>query len=68
MLFTTITSIFYQIFLIKIKLLNVLKEVESIEKKYIYNNFHGVVPNKAFKKVVYFHTSYHLYQFGVYDS
>lgn len=52
----------------KIKLLNALKEVESVEKKYIYNNFHGVVPNKAFKKVVYFHTLYHLYQFGVYDS
>jgi hypothetical protein len=50
----------------KIKLLNALKEVESVEKKYIYNNFHGVVPNKAFKKIVYFHTSYHLYQFGVY--
>ena len=52
----------------KIKLLNALKEVEFVQKKYIYNNFHGVVPNKAFKKVVYFHTSYHLYQFGVYDS
>ena len=52
----------------KIRLLNALKEVESVEKKYIYNNFHGVVPNKAFKKVVYFHTSYHLYQFGVYDD
>ena len=23
---------------------------------------------KAFKKVVYFHTSYHLYQFGVYGD
>ncbi len=52
----------------KIRLLNALKEVESVEKKYIYNNFHGVVPNKAFKKVVYFHTSYHLYQFGVYGN
>jgi hypothetical protein len=52
----------------KIKLLNALKEVESVEKKYIYNNFHGVVPNKAFKKIVYFHTSYHLYQFGVYGD
>ncbi len=52
----------------KIRLLNALKEVESVEKKYIYNNFHGVVPNKAFKKVVYFHTSYHLYQFGVYGD
>ena len=52
----------------KIKLLNALKEVESVEEKYIYNNFHGIVPNKAFKKVVYFHTSYHLYQFGVYGD
>ena len=52
----------------KIRLLNALKEVESVEKKYICNNFHGVVPNKAFKKVVYFHTSYHLYQFGVYGD
>ncbi|MBL6679089.1 MAG: hypothetical protein ISQ42_04715 [Flavobacteriaceae bacterium] len=52
----------------KIKLLIALKEVESVEKKYIYNVFHGVVPNKAFKKVVYFHTSYHLYQFGVYGD
>ena len=52
----------------RIKLLKALKEVESIEKKYIYNSFHGIVSNKYFKKVVYFHTSYHLYQFGVYDS
>jgi len=52
----------------KIKLLIALKEVESVEEKYIYNNFHGIVPNKAFKKVVYFHTSYHLYQFGVYGG
>ena len=52
----------------KIKLLNALKEVESVEEKFIYNNFHGIVPNKAFKKVVYFHTSYHLYQFGVYGN
>jgi len=52
----------------KIKLLNALNEVESVEKKYIYNNFHGIVPNKVFKKVVYFHTSYHLYQFNVYKT
>jgi len=52
----------------KIKLLNALNEVESVEKKYIYNNFHGIVPNKGFKKVVYFHTSYHLYQFNVYKT
>ena len=45
-----------------------LKEVESIDNKYLFNNFHGVVPNKAFKKVVYFHTSYHLYQFDVYKT
>ncbi|MBT3646087.1 MAG: hypothetical protein HOA78_02725 [Cryomorphaceae bacterium] len=51
----------------KNKLINDLKEVESINKKYLVNNFHGIVPNKAFKKVVYFHTSYHLYQFGVYN-
>ena len=52
----------------KNKLINDLKEVESINKKYLFNNFHGIVPNKAFKKVVYFHTSYHLYQFGVYGD
>ena len=40
----------------KNKLINDLKEVESINKKYLVNNFHGIVPNKAFKKVVYFHT------------
>ena len=51
----------------KNKLINDLKEVESINKKYLVNNFHGIVANKAFKKVVYFHTSYHLYQFGVYN-
>ena len=51
----------------KNKLINDLKEVESINKKYLVNNFHGIVPNKAFKKVVYFHTSYKLYQFGVYN-
>ena len=51
----------------KNKLINDLKEVELINKKYLVNNFHGIVPNKAFKKVVYFHTSYHLYQFGVYN-
>ena len=51
----------------KNKLINDLKEVESINKKYLVNNFHGIVPNKSFKKVVYFHTSYHLYQFGVYN-
>ena len=51
----------------KNKLIKDLKEVESINKKYLVNNFHGIVPNKAFKKVVYFHTSYHLYQFGVYN-
>ena len=52
----------------KNKLINDLKEVDSVNKKYLFNNFHGIVPNKAFKKVVYFHTSYHLYQFGVYVS
>ena len=38
----------------KNKLINDLKEVESINKKYLVNNFHGIVPNKAFKKVIYF--------------
>ena len=52
----------------KNKLINDLKEVESINKKYLLNNFHGIVPNKAFKRVVYFHTSYHLYQFDVYNT
>ena len=52
----------------KNKLINDLKEVESINKRYLFNNFHGIVPNKAFKKVVYFHTSYHLYQFDVYET
>ena len=52
----------------KNKLINDLKEVESINKEFLFNNFHGIVPNKAFKKVVYFHTSYHLYQFDVYKA
>ena len=52
----------------KNKLINDLKEVESINKEYLFNNFHGIVPNKSFKKVVYFHTSYHLYQFDVYKT
>ena len=39
----------------KNKLINDLKEVESINKKYLVNNFHGIVPNKEFKKIVYFH-------------
>ena len=52
----------------KNKLINDLKEVESINNKYLLNNFHGIVPNEAFKKVVYFHTSYHLYQFDVYKT
>ena len=52
----------------KNKLIIDLKEVEYINKEYLFNNFHGIVPNKAFKKVVYFHTSYHLYQFDVYKT
>ena len=52
----------------KNKLINDLKEVESISNKYLLNNFHGIVPNETFKKVVYFHTSYHLYQFDVYKT
>jgi hypothetical protein len=52
----------------KNKLISDLKEVESIKKEYLFNNFHGIVPNKSFKKVVYFHTSYHLYQFDVYKT
>ena len=52
----------------KNKLISDLKEVESINKEYLFNNFHGIVPNKSFKKVVYFHTSYHLYQFDVYKT
>ena len=52
----------------KNKLINDLKEVESINKKYLLNNFHGIVPNEAFKRVVFFHTSYHLYQFDVYKT
>jgi len=52
----------------KIKLISDLKEVEYMNKKYLFNNFHGIVPNKEFKKVVYFHTSYHLYQFDVYKT
>lgn len=46
-------------------LIESLKEVDKYEKDYIVNNFHGVVRNKTFKKVVDFHTSYHLNQFGV---
>ena len=45
-----------------------LESVESINNKYILNNFHGIVPNETFKKVIYFHTSYHLYQFDVYKT
>ena len=52
----------------KNKLINDLKEVESINNKYLLNNFHGIVPKEAFKKVVYFHTSYHLHQFDVYKT
>ena len=49
----------------KYYLINSLRTVNQYEKDYIVNNFHGIVRNKTFKKVVHFHTSYHLNQFGV---
>ena len=42
--------------------LNIVKELKP---HYIFNNIYGNIETNLFKKLVYFHTSYHFNQFGI---
>ena len=49
----------------KNKLIQNLKKVKLISSMKIYHQMYGTIPTITLKKLVSFHTSYHLNQFGV---
>lgn len=50
---------------LKKKLIYNLQEINNIQSQYTTHQIYGVIESKLFKKLVYFHTSYHFNQFGV---
>ena len=49
----------------KNKLKENIKKVMGIKSHYIIHNIYGEIETSLFKKLVYFHTSYHFNQFGI---
>ena len=45
-----------------------LKMVDGINSNFIKHNIYGKIKTDLFKKLVFFHTSYHLNQFGVLNN
>ncbi|MFV0249365.1 MAG: hypothetical protein ACK5H1_10475 [Tenacibaculum sp.] len=41
--------------------------LQKMNSKTIKHQLYGKIPTHLFKKLMYFHTSYHFYQFGVFD-
>lgn len=46
-------------------LINNLHKVEKMNSKKFKHSIYGIIETEFFQKLVRFHTSYHLYQFGI---
>ena len=51
----------------KNKLSKIYKKVEKINTKKVFHQMYGQIPSLVLKKLVRFHTSYHLNQFGLFS-
>jgi hypothetical protein len=50
----------------KNKLINIYNKVEDINSEKVFHQMYGQIPSSLLKKLVCFHTSYHLNQFGLF--
>ena len=50
----------------KNKLIKIYKKVEEINSEKVFHQMYGQIPSSVLKKLVSFHTSYHLNQFGLF--
>ena len=50
----------------KKKLIKIYKKVEEINSEKVFHQIYGQIPSSVLKKLVSFHTSYHLNQFGLF--
>ena len=50
----------------KNKLIKIYKKVEEINTDNVFHQMYGQIPSSLLKKLVCFHTSYHLNQFGLF--
>ena len=51
----------------KNRLIYIYKKVEKINTKKVFHQMYGQIPSLLLKKLVCFHTSYHLNQFGLFS-
>ena len=51
----------------KNRLIYIYKKVEIINTKKVFHQMYGQIPSLVLKKLVRFHTSYHLNQFGLFS-
>ena len=51
----------------KNRLINIYKKVEEINTEKVFHQMYGQIPSIVLKKLVCFHTSYHLNQFGLFS-
>jgi len=51
----------------KNRLIYLYKKVEKINTKKVFHQMYGQIPSLVLKKLVRFHTSYHLNQFGLFS-
>jgi hypothetical protein len=51
----------------KNRLIYIYKKVEKINTKKVFHQMYGQIPSSLLKKLVCFHTSYHLNQFGLFS-
>ena len=50
----------------KNRLIYIYKKVEEINPEKVFHQMYGQIPSSVLKKLVRFHTSYHLNQFGLF--
>tara|TARA_Y100001960_G_C14758841_1_gene872814 strand:- start:1942 stop:2403 length:462 start_codon:yes stop_codon:yes gene_type:complete len=50
------------------KLVKNIKQIKKIKTKFTYHQIYGKITTDLFKKLMYFHTSYHLNQFGLLNN
>ena len=50
----------------KNRLIYIYKKVEEINTEKVFHQMYGQIPSSVLKKLVRFHTSYHLNQFGLF--
>lgn len=50
----------------KNKLIKIYKKVEEINSEKVFHQMYGQIPSSVLKKLVRFHISYHLNQFGLF--